>query len=176
MNLKAYLYEIVNAGIKDWSVISCWGAGAGPSYLNKFTVWNSGQDEFRNLEIDSHAMIASYKKNLSISIAWGLEHNDNFIEEWANGFSNPKATSEYVDFFYNGILVLREIIVSVDGGRCYLPLPKQEIDTGTRTVTRLYVSKEKSEFVRMLNNFSSGRDYDLYLKQSGIDINDGDWD
>lgn len=175
MRLEDYLQEVINSNEEDWSVISCWGAGSGPSYLDQFTVWNKGNKEFHNIEIESHSMVASYKKNLSISIAWGLRHNDNFIEEWANKFPDSKAMSSYLDFFYNGVLVLREIIVSVDGGRCYLPLPKREIDDTNYTTKRLYISNVKSDFVRMLNSFSNTRDYERYLKESGIELINGSW-
>lgn len=174
MKLDDFLKNIINSKVEDWTVISCWG-GSGPSFLNQFRVGITGSGEFQSLEIESHSMIASYKNNLSIMIAWGLKHNDNFIEEWANDFSDQRAASDFVDFFYNGVLVLREIIVSVDGGRCYLPLPKLEIDGKSKKVTRLYVSKHKSKFVDMLNKLSSTYDYENYLSRSGIETVDGQW-
>lgn len=177
MKLDEFLKNIIHSKIEDWTVISCWGGNSGPSFLNQFIVWNSGSGEFQNLEIESHSMVASYRNNLSIMIAWGLKHNDNFIEEWANNFSVQRAASDFVDFFYNGALVLREIIVSVDGGRCYLPLPKLEFDNKGKKVTRLYVSKYKSRFVEMLNKFSSTYNYNYrnYLSQSGIEVVDERW-
>lgn len=175
MNLKDFLQEIINSEVEDWTVNSCWGAGAGPSYFNQFLVWNTRDDAFHNLEINSHSMVGSYKKNLSISIAWGLEHNDNFVEKWANSFPDSRASSSFVDFFYNGVLVLREIIVSVDGGRCYIPLPKREFDNKTNEITRLYISKGKSKFMEMLNSFSSTCNYNRYLSQTSIEVSDESW-
>lgn len=52
-------------------------------------------------------------------------------EDQTNVFPDKTATSNFVDFFYSGVLFYRDIYVSVDGGRCSLPLPKMVIDEGT---------------------------------------------
>ncbi|MTI67520.1 MAG: hypothetical protein FH753_13120 [Firmicutes bacterium] len=175
MNLSEFSKEIMNSNIDDWTINSCWGAGAGPSYLNQFTVWNTGDDKFHNIEIDSHSMIASYKRNLAISIAWGLNHNDDFCEDWANDFPDSRAMSSYIDFFYNGVLVYRDIIVSVDGGRCYIPLPKREFDKKNHKVTRLSVTRQQYEFIKMINQFASTYNYDSYFKRTNIEIVEENW-
>lgn len=175
MNLNEYLNEIMGSSVDDWTVISCWGAGSGPSYLDKFIVWNTGDDKFHNIEINSHSMVASYKKNLSISIAWGLEHNNDFREDWANDFPDSKAMSSYIDFFYNGVLVYRDIIVSVDGGRCYIPLPNMEFDEKTHKIIDLSVTWQQYEFIKMINKFESSCDYDSYFSRTNIKLIEESW-
>ena len=57
MTLREYENLIVDTSENDWTKISCWGGGSGPSFLNKFDVWTSGSGEFENLEIDSQKYI-----------------------------------------------------------------------------------------------------------------------
>jgi hypothetical protein len=175
MNLKEFFERVVDTEVSDWNVITCWGAGSGPSYYNKFTVWNTGKGEFSNIEVDSHANIAVLKSDLSISFAWGLSHNDDFIEEWANKFPNKRAMSSYIDFFFNGALVYRDIIVAVDGGRCYIPLPELDIDKESNKIKRLIVPKQKYKLIKMVNAFQSTYDYDSYFSTTGIEIADERW-
>jgi len=175
MNLYEYFERVINTEAKDWNTITCWGAGSGPSYLNKFTVWNTGKGNFSNIEIDSHSNIAVLKSDITMTFAWGLSHNNDFAEEWANKFSDKKAMSSYIDFFYNGVLVFRDIIVSVDGGRCYIPLPDMEFDKETSKVKRFVVSNSKYKFVKMLNSFESTYDYESYFSRSGLVIIDERW-
>ncbi len=50
-------------------------------------------------------------------------HNKNFKEPWANKHPDSKATSYWYNLSYDGSLIERYILVSVDGGRATLPLP-----------------------------------------------------
>jgi hypothetical protein len=50
--------------------------------------------------------------------------NSDFKENWANFHSDPKASSYYVGLYYASTLVETFFLVSVDGGRASLPLPK----------------------------------------------------
>ncbi len=176
MNFNDYFKQVLDTTYDEWNTISCWGYGAGPSYLNRFEVWNTGNGEFHNIEIDSHGMIAICKNNISISIAWGLKHNDDFSETWANNFPDKHARSSYLDFFCNGVLIHREIMVSVDGGRCYLPLPQRDIDSKTYEVKRHFISKQKSDFIKMINELESSSDqYEYYLDSAGIELIEEDW-
>jgi len=62
---------------------------------------------------------------LRIRVRWddaGI-HIKDFKEPWANKNQDPTATSYWYDLFYDGALIDRFILVSVDGGRAELPLP-----------------------------------------------------
>src|SRR5680860_1730819 len=131
MNLKEYSKMIIGSTKEDWNLITCWGFGAGPSYLERSSVWTTNENKFSNMEVESQGMVASFKHDLSISMAWGISSNPDFKEEWANKFSEHHASSGFVDFFHNGALVFRDIYVSVDGARCRLPLPDREFDEET---------------------------------------------
>ena len=173
MDLRTYENLITDTSENDWTRISCWGAGSGPSYLNNFSVWNTGTGDFKNLEIDSHGEYMSLKKDLLVSVAWGITHNENFQEDWANSFPDTYAKSSFVDFFYSGVLVFRDIYVSVDGGRCALPLPKRIFNKEKGTVEKHVISKQRYEFFRLLNNNNS--EYDYYIKSANFEIIDDEW-
>lgn len=173
MTLDEYKKKILATTEEDWTRIGCWGAGSGPSFRDALSVWTKGSGEFRNLEVDSHSEILSLRGDLLISVACGITHNDDFIEDWANSFPDQHASSAFVDFFYANQLVYRDIYVSVDGGRCRLPLPDIKLDVSKKEVKALTVPEDKYHFFRLLNVDSD--DYDSYLSRAGIEIADGEW-
>jgi hypothetical protein len=175
VDLREYERRIVETTHEDWTIITCRGAGAGPSYLEHMSVWTTGKGEFANLDVESHGMRASLKSDLSIWIAWGYPCNPDFKEEWANQFPDPKASSAYVDFFYGAGLVYRDLYVSVDGGRCRLPLPDMDIDRETHAVRRYTVPRNKYEFFRALDRFEHLSDFQRYFQAAGFDVIDTPW-
>lgn len=60
---------------------------------------------------------------VEISYLQDGEENDDFREEWANNFPNPKAQSYLANLYYGSSFLKLYIVVSVDGGRALLPLP-----------------------------------------------------
>lgn len=175
MNLQDYAMKILDTTKEDWTIFSCAGFGSGPSYLQSLSVWTNGKNEFENIEISSHPMRASLKKDLSIWIAWGYPSNPDFQESWANKFPDPKASSGIVDFFYNDVLVFRDLYVSVDGYRCQLPLPDRDFDHKTHEVLRHTVPKDKYKFFKMLDGFEKTPDFDDYFGQVKFEIVDDSW-
>lgn len=174
MNLHDYkLILLNNLNPEDWTYISCAGSGSGPSYRNEFAVWTNGAGGFINLEVKSHYTLLSLKSDLSIQIAFGLDDNPDFKEVWANANPNPKASSCFVDFFYNNQLIYREVAVIVDGGRCYLPLPQLEYDSNYQ-ITSIKVEREKYEIFSLLNG-SARSLYDRYIQSSDFLLIDEPW-
>lgn len=176
MTLEEYEAKILASTEKDWTRINCWGAGAGPSFKNAFSVWTTGSGDFYKSEVDSHNEVLSLKSDLLISVACGITHNDDFIEDWANSFPDAKASSAFVDFFYMNQLVFRDIYVTVDGGRCRLPLPEINYSFSNDfnpDKKRLTVPQGKYQFFGILNY--AEYDYDEYLRRAGIEIVDTKW-
>jgi hypothetical protein len=173
MTLDEYKTKILGSTEEDWTRISCWGAGAGPSFRDAVHVWAKGSGEFHNLEVDSHSEVLSLKPDLLISVACGITHNDDFIEDWANSFPDKHASSAFVDFFYANQLIFRDIYVSVDGGRCRLPLPDINFDKSNQNAKFLTVPRDKFQFFRILNN--ANYDYDSYISRAGIKVVDAEW-
>lgn len=156
----------VNSTGDDWE---CFNS---PSFISDVESYdsylpNSGNE--RKIEARGHNNRASYKHDLAIGVAWGLTINDNFKEDWANIHPDPKASSHYLDFFYNGMLVFRTIYVVIDGGRSYMPLPKRQ-DNPDGTVSWV-INNKTYEFFRIFNDLQGfDTQYSSYLSRSKIQI------
>ena len=175
MNLREYAKRIIATTSDDWTILTCWGFGSGPSYLESSSVEMNGQGDFSNIEIESHGMRASLKSDLSIWIAWGYPSNPEFREPWANQFPDSQASSHILDFFYNDVLVFRDIYVDVDGGRCYLPLPERELYPETREIRRYTVARDKYAFFKMFDSFERMSDFERYFKEADFYLVDASW-
>jgi hypothetical protein len=169
MTLSEYKAKVLQTVSQDWTVNSCWGAGAGPSYLERYS-WTAGTLDHDELHVESHSEVASLKTDLSISIAWGFPCVEDFKEKWANQFPDQSASSRFVDFFYNGVMIFRDLYVSVDGGRCALPLPNLDVDPKSVEIKRLWVPEAKWRFFRLLDSLRGVSEYDRYFKGAGIEI------
>jgi hypothetical protein len=66
--------------------------------------------------------------NLRLEVNYSEEGTQcrDFKEEWANRHPDPQATGYWCDIYYNFTHVSRTILVSVDGGRAQLPIPRQK--------------------------------------------------
>jgi hypothetical protein len=116
-------------------------------------------------ERDDHQRIAVYKADLSVAIAWGLQHLADFQEGWVAEFDDPHASSEFVDVLYNGVPVDRELRVIVDGGRAGLPVPKPGDDARS-------VERWPYELLRVVQEMSGGWDYDDYVRRARLTVVD----
>jgi hypothetical protein len=118
-----------------------------------------------------HSKIAFYKPDTSVVLAWGYEVESDFKAPWANKFPEPRASSHYVDIFYNTILLERFLYVDVDGGRAMLPLVES---LKTKSITYFkYVC-----LIQLLNQirFGSGSQYASYFKRAGLEISKNNLD
>lgn len=169
MELKNLMELIIKSSPDDWNTINCWGANSGPSYHYKFTSQQQYQGQPPVLQSASHTLVATYKPDISISMAWGLAMNNQFMEQWINNFHDQRASSHYVDIFYNNSLVHRAIYVIVDGGRAKLPLAKIE-------GTDLQVPEAYRDFVKLLDQIDSYHSqFDSYFQRANFAIIEENW-
>jgi hypothetical protein len=112
-----------------------------------------------------HSKIAFYKPDTSVVLAWGYEVDNDFKAPWANKFPDPKASSHYVDVYYNDVALERFLYVDVDGGRAMLPLVES-------LKTKLITYDEYSCLIKLLDEirFGSGSQYESYFKRAGLEI------
>src|SRR5215469_7597637 len=101
----------------DWEVID---AGTGPLYLERHgEVIEDGQ---HRVEVDSHYYLAVYRPDVSLRIAWGFRVGDRWESAEENWVWPDRSMERFaVDAFWQGALVGRRTLLSVDGGHCYLP-------------------------------------------------------
>jgi hypothetical protein len=143
----------------DWNVITCWGAGSGPSYLTRQYAGDGQELGF----MDDHGMRASYKPDIAIGLAWGMQSHDTYHADWVSMFKS--ASSSIADLFYNGMLVAREHYVVVDDGGGFLPRPDAASEDGRVVPTVRY------DFIRLLDNLElRTSEFDRYFGQAGLSV------
>ena len=90
---------------------------------------------------------------------------DQFHEDWSSSFPDPVAYRAIHEVKYRNTMVHEEFLVSVDGHRMYIPLPKSPM--------ALHIRQSQYEFGRFVNNFNPWGDrYDEYLQRAGILVAD----
>jgi hypothetical protein len=168
MTLKGLFTAILSSNVDDWNLISCAGPGGGPSYRSRF--WFIVRDGVQlTLEEASHQVVAAYKSDLSITMAWGLDCERDFGERWAQAaFPASRASSHHADVFYGGALVYRTLYVTLDGGRTKLPKPPLSPDI-------LEVPVDYSRFIHLLNRLEGHVDYEDYFQRAGLLTIAEDW-
>lgn len=154
----------------EWLYTVCWGYGSSGCFHDDF--YNESIDDQIVTNVDKHGNYASYAKDISISLAWGLGTENKLVDEpWTQVFNDKNAHMYFLDFFYNGALVYRETVVSVDGGRCVLPLPKQIPDKNDQSkIIEYRTSTTLNNILRLINSLYSRYEYDEYIQRSGIKI------
>ena len=107
------------------------------------------------------AEIAVFKRNPLLRIETRhtdeFVHSDDFHEKWANKFPDPHATSGYYHVYYGATRLRDFILVSVDGGRALLPLPKSALD--------LSVEPIRYKIALIFDQFDN---CDKYMRRAGL--------
>jgi hypothetical protein len=98
-------------------------------YLKKAKNW----EKFQGIEV--HLTVFRHKKypNFQIVIDWDYKVVENFREEWINDnlFPDKKNNASYfVKLEANGMLLDKEIFVSLDGHRYFVPVPRTSLSNG----------------------------------------------
>src|SRR5437763_81460 len=121
MTLDELRNLVLASGPYDWNRILPIGA----TYLNRFgTVGHPGRES--HLEHSEHTNRASYLHDVNLGLAWGMDvdaddDGDRVALPWRDRFPDKKVSRAFVELFWAGMLVDRELIYYADGGRVVLP-------------------------------------------------------
>jgi hypothetical protein len=159
----------------EWWSEPCWGSNSGPSYHYQPEFWELIDGDTNVLKVNSHSNVASFKPDVSITMAWGLECLDNFVEEWANKFPDPSASSRYLDIFYNNALIFRDVYVTVDGGRAKLPLPDRKWDKNEEKIVALNVPRRRYQLIKLVDSLEYVSRFDDYFQRAGFTVVEEPW-
>ena len=172
MNIWDYMNTIARSDKSEWLYTVCWGYGSCGCFHDDLS--NETVEDQTVTIVDKHSSYAAFAKDLSISLAWGLGlKNKELNESWTQVFPDKSARMYFLDFFYNKALIYRETVVSVDGGRCILPLPKQVFDKADETkVIEYRINSIINNILRLVNSLQTTYDYDSYISRSGIIVED----
>ncbi|EOI7480601.1 hypothetical protein WFP10_20055 [Yersinia enterocolitica] len=108
------------------------------SYIEK-CITNSDSAQGWDVSSVQSKTIAVYRNdvNLRIEVDWSEEgaQCEDFREPWANCHPDSRASGHWVDIYYgvSHIISMRSILVSVDGARATLPIPRQKGVSGQVT-------------------------------------------
>lgn len=149
----------------------------GPYYHDRLHV--PGDLEFTG---SSHSHYSRFvlTHDVRISIEWGMDANFRGDEThpWTDtaAFPDKRSSTEVVDIFLNGALVDRSTVISVDGGRAYLPsYSNARVDGETSTDWDNAVYEQHATYwdyylAQLVDQLSGHREFDRYVKQSGIKL------
>ncbi len=104
MDFESYIDTIARSAPADWNV------------LDELPIQDAAEGA-------AHAFVMAYRRDLSITLAYGKAARAPVWGDFAGRFPNPRASMRYLDFFYNSSLVFREVLISVDGEQGILPVP-----------------------------------------------------
>lgn len=176
MRLEELMEKVITSHPDDWHRIVCWGANTGPAYREQFTFYETWESDYHGvLDAEGHSYACVYKPDVSITLSFGLDRSKEFAEEWANKFPDPHASSSWVDVFYNNALVFRDFYITVDGGRAKLPLPRRKWDAAKKNIIGLEVPKSRRDFIRLVDSFEGGDEFERYFRDAGFTVVDEPW-
>ncbi|WP_228235891.1 hypothetical protein [Allomuricauda sp. M10] len=173
MTLDELLDTFINSSSKDWYKIACWGYGSGPSYRDQFSFYDKYNGMDNILLHREHSNVASFKHDLSITMAWGInigDEDDKVDRPWATSEYGEPGIQHFLDIFYNNALVFRTLYCVVDKS-CPIPFPDND-EKGIITVPKKYY-----ELIKTFSSIAYGIEnwFDNYFDKSGIEIRSSIW-
>jgi len=80
--------------------------------------------------IENHLTVFRHKKypGYQIVVDWDKQVVENYQEEWIRDYPDREHnTSYFVRLEANGIFLMKELFISLDGGRAFVPSPRREL-------------------------------------------------
>lgn len=107
---------------------------------------------------DSCLSIFRHKKypNFQLVINWNKPVVEDFHEKWINDSLYPDKTnnaSYFVQLEINGMLLDKELFVSLDGHRWFVPVPMIEIKEGRMDENKIYYNKRQVQLANIIGRY-----------------------
>jgi hypothetical protein len=167
MDLRKLIDTVIDSAPEDWHLIA-----DAPSFRDHLEFYEVYDGQPNVLHAEAHGSVGVYIPDVSITIAWGLEWNKDFKEEWCKNFPDPKAHGGFLDIFFNNALVYRAAYVWVDG--IFVPLPRRTKDD------KLEVTKRACDLMKVIDRMgkSPRQDFNPYesdVKRAGFTVVEEEW-
>jgi hypothetical protein len=167
MDLRKLIDTVIDSAPDDWYLIA-----DAPSFRDHLEFYEVYDGQANVLHAESHGSVGVYIPDVSITIAWGLEWNKDFQEEWCKKFPDPKAHGGFLDMFFNNALVYRTAYVWVDG--IHLPRPRHTGDG------KLEVRKRACDLMNLVDGMGKSprqgfNPYEADVKRAGFTVIDEEW-
>ncbi len=136
------------------------------------TTPSDGWERVDHVEELAHDL-AVLRADVAISVAWGRQHMNGESwshEPWSHVFPDRDIRGFYVDVRWHGQPVHGDLVLSVDGGRAYLPsgAPIVEEDKG---IVGMRVTRREVALARLVDELSQGHsEFDSYLAKANVQI------
>jgi hypothetical protein len=170
MRLQTVLDKIIASKPCEWHRVRQPNADPDPFRL-RVAALQGGDDNGPGLfAADKHTDYAVLTSDVAITLTWGMTAAGRYHEPWASRCPDPAAWTGYFDVAYHGILLHRDVFVSIDGDRYYLPLP--------RNLDDLRVPADYAQVTALLSALSldaDGSDLRVYLGRTGLVLADMPW-
>lgn len=140
------------------------------SFINPIKRFNKYLKNSENWEkfigIESHLYFYRHKKypNFQLVIDWDRSIVENFHEDWINDALYPDKTnnaSYYVRLEANGMLLDKEVFVSLDGHRWFVPVPRIEMSKTKSDERNFYYDVRQIELAKIVGKYHFD-DKDIY--------------
>jgi hypothetical protein len=165
MRLYDLMRTVLNSTAEDWESIP---PPTGPQYVGEVFSPSEGQHW---LEVREHFAYYVLRSDVSIALAVGMpgfHGKEQLTFDWAV-WPDRSVTGEFVDVLYNGQVVHREQLLSVDGGRARLPIPTAALaDTG-QTFPQIFaetVTEDQVTLARLVDALTGHTEFDRYFNES----------
>jgi hypothetical protein len=157
MRLDHYLTLIGDSKPEDWRLFSR------PTFRHHFVRSTDEKSEEVSVEVDEHRVAMCFSPNIRITLAYGLVAEPNYQIDRKHKFGLLNARAEFVDCFYDNILVHRETVVRVARQRCVLPEPADW------TVVPVKVPRRKARFAKLIHTLAGPlTEFDQYFQDAGM--------
>lgn len=110
-----------------------------------------------------------FKPHTSVSLAWGAEYNNGrgWEQEWSQTLPDKQVFGYWAEIRWNGAAIHSELLLSVDGGRGWLPVGKiPEWGPGTQ------VTAQEMAFARLVDRIARGEQsqFEDYMRIANITV------
>jgi len=157
MRLDQYLGLIGDSKVEDWRLITR------PTFKHHFARSTDDKGEEVSVEVDEHKVAMSFAPNIRITLAYGLVADSHYRIDPKHKLGALNARSEYVDCFYDNILVHRETVVRVARQRCVLPEPADWTEEPIR------IPRRKARFAKLIHVLAGPlTEFDEYFRDAGM--------
>ena len=161
MDFPTYIDIIARSAPADWNVES------GPLFFNPAPDLGSGTHD---AHVNTHSFVMACRRDLSITMAYGMPARVAAREDFARIFPNPQASMRYLDFFFNSALVFREVLISADGEQGILPVPNPG------PTSPYEAPRRKCAVARLIHQLTNPmRDFDEYIEYAKLKAIDEHW-
>lgn len=124
---------------------------------------------------EGHSDVAHLRADLDVSIAWGAPQNNG--EPWRgvwsawSRFPDRTVHGYFAEYRWRGVPVARQLIISADGGRYYLPAPTpRTVGDETKWYT---VEAVDVPVARLVHHLTKTESFDEGMRIAGFEVVNG---